>query len=309
MTHQFTREDITFKANGLNLSGWLYQPESKNKMPAIIMAHGYSCVKELYLDRYAEVFAKAGFVVLAYDHRNFGDSEAVTEREIDPQAQVADWRDAITFMQTLPFVDDNQIGIWGTSLAGGHVLVVGALDKRVKCIVSLVPTISGSRNIARRIPIDKLETLNAEFKKERIRIYQGEKAKTVPVLSDELLKQPFNDNRNDYRALFDSYYAPQSEQWRFRNVKNFITLLSLENYANYNPEMYLNYISPTPILMIVAEHDTVTMTEDELHVYSQLNEPKALKIIKGGHFTAYHEGLDDVANASLEWFKRWLIVS
>lgn len=306
MNFKFSKTDVKFQANGLSLSGWIYKPESKNKLPAIIMAHGYACVKELYLDKYAEVFAKAGFAVLAYDHRNFGDSESILEQEIDPIAQISDWREAITYMQTLPFVDSKKIGIWGTSLAGGHVLAVGALDKRVKCIVSQAPTISGLRNLRRRVPIDTLEKLFEEFEKERIRRYQGEKAKVVPILSDDLLKQPFKDNKNDYRALFDEHYVPASEQWRFKNVKNSITLLSLENYANYNPENYLKYISPIPVLMIVADHDTITITEDELAAYSSLNEPKALKLIKGGHFTVYHEALDEASNAACEWFVRWL---
>jgi len=307
MNHHFSRENITFKANGLNLRGWLYRPDCNNKIPAIIMAHGYACVKELYLDKYAEIFAKAGFAVLAYDHRNFGESDIVCEQEIEPFAQVSDWREAITYMQTLPFIDSKKIGIWGTSLAGGHVLTVGALDKRVKCIVSQVPTINGLRNLQRRIPIDKLEHLFEELEQERIRLYQGEKAKMIPILSDELLSQPLKDHRNDYRALFDENYVPETEKWRFKNVKNYISLLSLEHYANYSPEHYLNSISPIPILMIVADHDTITMTEDELAAYNQLKEPKALKLIKGGHFTGYHDALDEASNAACEWFTKWLI--
>lgn len=101
MNDKFSRENITFKANGLNLRGWLYRPNGNNKTPAIIMAHGYACVKELYLDKYAEVFANAGFAVLVYDHRNFGESDIICEQEIDPLAQVSDWREAITYMQTL----------------------------------------------------------------------------------------------------------------------------------------------------------------------------------------------------------------
>ncbi|ADX84537.1 hydrolase [Sulfolobus islandicus REY15A] len=48
------------------------------------MAHGFSAVKEMYLDSFAEVFAKAGFVVLVYDNRNFGESEGEPRQEIDP---------------------------------------------------------------------------------------------------------------------------------------------------------------------------------------------------------------------------------
>ncbi len=95
------------------------------------MAHGYNCIKELYLDKYAEIFANQGHAVLVFDNRNFGDSDGEIRQELDPWQQVRDYRHAITFMQTQPFVDPNRMGIWETSYSGGHVLVVAALDKRM----------------------------------------------------------------------------------------------------------------------------------------------------------------------------------
>src|SRR5947208_1514245 len=119
--------------------------------PAVVMAHGYNCIKELYLDRYAAAVADAGHVVLAYDHRNFGDSDGEPRQELDPWMQVRDYRNAITFVQTLDGVDPKRIGIWGTSYSGGHVLVVAAVDRRVRCVVAQVPTISGWQSTLRRI--------------------------------------------------------------------------------------------------------------------------------------------------------------
>ena len=95
--------------------------------------------------------ASAGHVVLAYDHRNFGDSDGEPRQELDPWLQVRDYRHAITFAQTLDGVDPDRVGIWGTSYAGGHVLVVGAIDRRVGCVVAQVPTISGWQSTLRRI--------------------------------------------------------------------------------------------------------------------------------------------------------------
>ena len=115
------------------------------------MAHGYNCIKELYLDRYAAAVADAGHVVLTDDHRNFGDSDGEPRQELDPWMQVRDYRNAITFVQTLDGVDPERIGIWGTSYAGGHVLVVAAVDRRVRCVVAQVPTISGWQSTLRRI--------------------------------------------------------------------------------------------------------------------------------------------------------------
>ena len=137
------RQDLEFEAGGVTLRGWLYTPDGANgPVPTVVMAHGFSAVKEMYLDRFAEVFADAGLAALVFDNRNFGASDGEPRQEIDPIAQMRDYRHAITYALTLDGVDGNRVGAWGTSLAGGHVLVVGAIDRRVGCVVAQVPTIS-----------------------------------------------------------------------------------------------------------------------------------------------------------------------
>src|SRR6476661_8503877 len=128
------RKDIEFKAeDGTILRGWHYLPDGASApRPTIVMAHGYSAVKEMYLDRFAEAFAKAGLAALVFDNRNFGASDGQPRQEIDPWRQIRDYRDAITFCSSLPETDPQRIGIWGSSYSGAHVLVVGAIDRRVK---------------------------------------------------------------------------------------------------------------------------------------------------------------------------------
>lgn len=116
------RLNVEFRSEGVALRGWLYLPEARAERPAIVMTHGFSGVKEQYLDRYAEVFAAAGFVVLLYDHPNFGDSDGEPRQEIDPVMQRRGYRDAITWLGAQARVDASRIGIWGTSYSGGHVL-------------------------------------------------------------------------------------------------------------------------------------------------------------------------------------------
>jgi uncharacterized protein len=56
------RRDVEFKTtDGTMLRGWYYAPEGAGRCPTIVMAHGFSAVKEMYLDKYAGAFAKAGF--------------------------------------------------------------------------------------------------------------------------------------------------------------------------------------------------------------------------------------------------------
>src|ERR671932_2708506 len=149
------RQDIEFQAEGPRLRGWLFTPDAgSGPFPTVVMAHGFSAVKEMYLDRFAEVFAAAGLAALVFDNRNFGASDGEPRQEIDPWRQVRDYRDAITFAQGLPETDPARIGVWGSSYSGAHVLVLGAIDRRVRCVVSQVPLISGWRNVLRLVRAD-----------------------------------------------------------------------------------------------------------------------------------------------------------
>src|SRR5919205_1045220 len=157
------RQDVEFQAEGPRLRGWLYIPaEGGPPFPTVVMAHGFSAVKEMYLDRFAEAFAEVGLASLVFDNRNFGASEGTPRYEIDPWTQVHDYRDAITYARGRPEVDRERIGVWGSSYSGGHVLVVGAVDRRVRCAVAQAPLVSGYRNILRLVRADLLALLRAQ---------------------------------------------------------------------------------------------------------------------------------------------------
>jgi uncharacterized protein len=142
------RRNIEFNADGVTLRGWFYVPDQKSdKFPVVVMAHGFTALKEMTLDRYADVFCNGGLAVLVYDNRCLGDSDGTPRHDIDPVAQRRDYRCAITFAQQQAEVDPAWVGIWGTSYTGGTVLGVAALDKRVKAVVSQVPFVHGLKNI------------------------------------------------------------------------------------------------------------------------------------------------------------------
>src|SRR6266511_1065743 len=100
------RQDIEFDAEGVTLRGWLYLPDGATGLGALV-----------------------------FDNRNVGASDGEPRQEIDPWAQVRDYRHAITYAQTRPEVDPGRIGVWGSSYSGGHVLALGAIDKRIGCVV------------------------------------------------------------------------------------------------------------------------------------------------------------------------------
>lgn len=137
------REDIEFKAqDGTILRGWFYTssvPLPGPKNPCIILCHGFGATKEMGIDAFAEAFTSAIPVhALVFDNRCLGASDGLPRGEILPPLQISDYSDAITHAQLRPEVDPKRIGAWGTSYSGAHVLTVGAIDRRVKAVVSQV---------------------------------------------------------------------------------------------------------------------------------------------------------------------------
>ncbi|MDH3683312.1 MAG: thioesterase family protein [Acidimicrobiia bacterium] len=101
------REEVEFRSlDGTPLAAHLYIPDSDGPHPAIVLSHGFGAVKEMSLDRYADVFHSAGFACLLYDHRNTGSSGGTQRGEIDPWQQVSDMSDAITYAGSRAEVDD-----------------------------------------------------------------------------------------------------------------------------------------------------------------------------------------------------------
>jgi cephalosporin-C deacetylase-like acetyl esterase len=163
------REDIEFKTfDNVILRGWLYKPAtSQEKLPCLVMSHGFSALKEMDLDAFAEYFtSELPISCLVFDNRGFGASDVgpnELRQEIIPSVQCSDISDAITYAQSRPDVNPGRIGIWGSSFSGGHVLFVGATDKRVKAVLSQVPLVSGWDTFHRLIRPDFVAHLNAGF--------------------------------------------------------------------------------------------------------------------------------------------------
>ena len=298
-------KDIEFKTeDGVTLRGWFYQPDSgKGPFPTIIMAHGFSATKEMALDDYAEVFSQGGFASLVYDHRNLGASDGEPRREIVPYEQIQDYRDAITFATTMPEVDENRIGIWGTSFSGGHVVVVGAVDRRVKCVVSQVPYLGGFETSRRLVAPLTLQALQQMFKIDRLSRYKGESPQRLPVVPAEpngpaIL--PHEPARQFFMKMVEIGRAPT---W-----KNEATLRSAEHFIEYDPYSYLSQIGPTPFLLVVAAADTIVPPDIALKAFNKYAiEPKKAVVVPGAHFDIYSgEGFNQSSQVELNWFKEWL---
>jgi fermentation-respiration switch protein FrsA (DUF1100 family) len=282
---------IQLNMGDLELAGDLFLPPEAKRAdaPAIVMSQGFGALKDMSIPPVAEAFAAAGFVVLLYDHRNFGESPGVPRQEVDAWQQVRDMREVISHLRNLPEVDPSRIGLWGTSFSGGHAIVVSAIDRRIRCAVAQVPFVSGSLTVAKGVPAEKLAERIAAIEKD----YDA-RARGVPPMRQAISIEGTEGNIWSRMAGAGTKYM------------NECTLRSLDSFASYEPGDYVARVSPTPLLFIVAKKDTRCPIEDQLQVYDRAREPKKLVTLEGGHFDPYSAQRDNATEAAMAWFRKYL---
>jgi len=279
------RQDVEFEGfGGTRLRGWLYRPSGRGPHPGVVMAHGFSAVKEMVLDRYAEVFAAGGLVVLVYDHRNLGASDGEPRQEINPWAQARDYRRAVGWLAQRPEVDPARIGIWGSSYSGGEVIVVGACDERVRAVVANVP-------LAGYEGVDYSDT-DARFEAMRAALLDesgggpADVASTrfgpLPVIRSEGIEGP---------VILDQ---PESTEWFGRLARtapswlNSVTLVNgMGGEPLWDPGVCAGHVAPTPLLLVVASEDRLAATSATLAAFERAGEPRQRVVIEGHHFVPY----------------------
>jgi len=107
------------------------------------MGHGFGGTKNMLLENYAIRYQKAGFATLIFDYRFLGESEGEPRQLIWIPYQLEDWSAAVAYARSLKEIDPSKIALWGTSMSGGHVIVIAAKDKNIACVSAQCPGLDG----------------------------------------------------------------------------------------------------------------------------------------------------------------------
>lgn len=298
-----TTREITFYSDGVACYGKIFFPKgfsTTGKTPGIVLGQGWAG-NHFSIEKYAARFAEKGLVAMVIDYRGWGSSDGfvsqaqptvsrgekepirddkrysqektdvtIKRTRLIPHKQVEDYRNAISYLQGEPGVDQDRIGIWGSSFAGGNVIVVAALDSRVKAIVGQVPAISG-----KNAPVGPV------------------------LLRGRALEDAIQRARTGKGGEFETGFS----------YRRMVDVETTQMVAEYRPFHYLKAIGDRPVLLIPAEkEELINNKENAVAAIDALTGPKKLLIVPGiTHFEIYiGEAFEISSNAAAAWFREHL---
>ena len=292
--------DVDIWSDGTRMSGTVWKPKelgAEEKLPALVLCHGWGGVRSHLNSTYAIKFASNGYVVLTFDYRGWGDSDSkmilqgeqpergedgtatvkvqLVREIVSPFDQLEDINNAIDFIEGEPNVDTSKIGLWGTSFGGGLVVWTAAHDDRVACVVSQVGA---------------MDALGSA---------------TELVASEDAMKAIHE--REIKRARGELAPSPEGEF----TVEGLRGSPFVEEFAKFRPVEHLENID-VPVLLIDAENEELfDIKEHSGKVYEELKDRLQDKIkyhIEPGimHYGIYRERYMQGAQMALEWFDEHL---
>ena len=284
---------MQFPSDHLTLSGVVQWPEGQGPFPIVILGHGLNGLKEWTLPDVAAGLVEVGIAAFWFDYRNYGDSEGTPRNEVSHYGRLQDWQNAITYVTTLPQVDKERIGVWGTSLGGRDVLAFSWMDRRVKAVVAQAPLIKWAMESAAIMAgyKDDLASFQADIAADRKDRALGKEPRYIDFVKSA---------GDDVKAAF----IKQLSESESRNYSGRITLQSYQPTTLIDVTPFIPLLAPTPVLFILAEQDFLPGQQE---AFEAAKSPKWLARVPGNHFSPYVESKQQSIAATRDFFRKVFI--
>ena len=283
-------QSVTFKSAGAALQGTLHLPEgATDPRAAIVSCHGFGgSSRGAGHPQLARALASAGYVVLRFDFRGCGESGGEPGRIICLE-EVEDVRNAVTFLQSLPAVDGDRIGVIGTSLGGAVVIHATAVDPRIKVCAATGAVANGRRLCSIQYP-DPTNYQAYLARLEDAKRYRETTGRSVMI------------NR------YDIVHIPESRRSGMPpgSIMSFPAETAI-SMLEFSPDELVGHISPRPLLLIHPRDDDVVPKSESEHLASRAGQPCELHILDTSeHFGSGNPELQRIA---IDWLGRYLPAS
>jgi pimeloyl-ACP methyl ester carboxylesterase len=288
-------EPVEFFSEGVRLRGLLRWPDAPAAAPPVLV-QGPGWLGQANSKRYAkwhEGFTRAGYAVLVFDYRGFGDSEG-EPGWIDPEAQLQDIASAITYAQTRPDLDGGRMGGFGMGgTGGGNAIIAAARDPRIRCVVCQTVIADGEEWLRRMRRehewIAYLERLDADRKRW---VLEG-RGERVDPRRELMVATP---ERAAAKGHLDSGLEPA------------FFLRSAERLMRYRPVDYVARISPRGLLLTSVAGDAVTPEDHARMLFDKAGAPKKLiHQTNTTHYGSQDDNYDVLLEHFVDWYDRHLV--
>jgi uncharacterized protein len=261
---------LSFLSDGLKLSAVLHVPDKRRgdeRLPAFLVLHGFVGSKdESHAEIQARMLEEMGYAALRFDFRCCGESEG-ERAQVRCFDQVADTKNALSFLATRPEIDAARIGVIGHSFGAAVAVYTAGIDSRVACVVSSCGWGDGERKFRGQHPTP-----------EAWARFTG--------LLEEGRKQKAETGKSKWISRFDA--VPIPEHLRKNLSPKAIMEIPVEtawSMYNFRAEDVVADIAPRPILFLHTANDTITPTEQSIRMFEKAGQPAELILITGtSHF-------------------------
>jgi pimeloyl-ACP methyl ester carboxylesterase len=263
------QEQVTFLSDGLKLSGVVHVPDGSKggeRRPAIIMMHGFGANKNGGPEWVCRQFESWGYVALRFDYRGCGESEGERGRVIAME-EVADARNAVTYMASRPEVDPARIALCGSSLGAGVAVHAAGVDQRVAAVILENGLGSGERIIRG--------------------MHTPESWGRFLQLMEDGMRHREQTGTSKMVHRFDIFEMPKELQVNLTSNNSLMhfTAETAVSFFLFRPEEMIGRISPRPVLILHSARDRVCNAEEAFSLARHARPPFELHLMDGAdHF-------------------------
>jgi fermentation-respiration switch protein FrsA (DUF1100 family) len=296
-------KSVQFDNGSIQMAGHLYLPEGfdeNREYPVVISVHPGGGVKEQTAGLYARRLADEGFVTLAFDASHQGASGGEPRFLDDPMQRVADISSAVDYVTTLPFVDDDRIGVLGICAGSGAAIKAATTERRIKAVstVSAVDVGAASRKgwDGKGSESDPIAILEAVAKQRT-----AEAAGAAPLYVPYVPEVGDTSAHADLQEAADYYRTPRGQH---PNSSNKMLFTSIPHQIAFSGFDHVETLLTQPLL-VVAGSDAGSLWHSK-ELYAKAPGPKELVLIKGAtHMDLYDgERVDEVMKRLAPFYQK-----
>jgi len=282
------RIDLSFNSGQERVAAWLYLPHRPGPHPCVVVDHGIGAIRQVRLAAYAERFSAAGYAMLSFDYRHWGESAGQPRYLCSIRRQLQDIDAAIDCVRARSEIDPSRVVLFGTSFGGGHALVIGSRRPDLAAVISQC-TVSDCLAVALRAAPRQVWQWVSAGVIDQVRGLVGLSPKYIKLageLGQNALMTKLGAEAS-YLAMLDG-----PSLWRNQIAARIMLTLPL-----YRPIRSVQHIKP-PLLMLVCQRDEICPASIAIRAAALAPRGRSVSF-DSSHFEIYFGQLFEAATAEM----------